>query len=126
MGAPEKYTVPQMEAALRQTRGLLTLAAERLGASYNTVKRYVDRSPTLQAVVEESRERRVDMAELKLDEMIKNGEPWAVQMTLRTLGRSRGYVERQEHEVTGKDGKDLTFTIRIDRANSGEEQLGNG
>jgi hypothetical protein len=31
-----------------------------------------------------------------------NGEPWAVAMVLKTIGKSRGYVERQE--VTGADG----------------------
>ena len=35
-----------------------------------------------------------------------NGEPWAVAMVLKTIGKHRGYVERQE--VTGADGGSIT------------------
>jgi hypothetical protein len=44
----------------------------------------------------------VDTAELKLRQAVINGEAWAVLFALRTKGKERGYVERQE--VTGKDG----------------------
>lgn len=109
MGAPKKYTVAQIEEALRQTMGAITLAAERLGASYNTVRRYVDRSPNLQKLIEHYRERRVDKAELKLEQALTNGEPWAISLVLKTLGRNRGYVERKE--ITGAEGDDVTIRV---------------
>ena len=104
MGAYRKYTNAEVEAALRQTLGAITLAAEQLGASHNTVSRYVERSPKLQALISHYRERRVDKAELKLEQAISNGEPWAIALTLRTLGRNRGYVERQEVRL-GQDAE---------------------
>jgi hypothetical protein len=105
MGAPEKYTVKQIEIELKRTYGAITLAAENLDCAYNTIRRYVDKSPRLQKLIEHYRERRVDKAELKLEQAIANGEPWAIALTLKTLGKKRGFVERQE--VTGKDGDDL-------------------
>jgi hypothetical protein len=36
------------------------------------------------------------MAEAKLMQAVDKGEQWAITMILRTLGRERGYVERQE------------------------------
>ncbi len=43
--------------------------------------------------MEESREFQLDEADFQLQNAVKNGEPWAVQFTLRTLGRDRGYGE---------------------------------
>lgn len=109
MGAPEKYTVEQIEAAMHRKRGLLTLVAEDMGASYTTIKKYVDRSPRLQAVREFYSERRVDTAELALDNALLAGEAWAIALVLKTKGKSRGYVERQE--VSGPDGKEVLVKV---------------
>lgn len=109
MGAPEKLTIKQIEAELKITHGAITLAAENLGVVYNTVRRYVDKSPTLQDLIIHYREMKVDKAELKLEQAIQNGEPWAIALTVKTLGKRRGYIERQE--ITGKDGDALTVTL---------------
>ena len=102
MARPEKYTVDQMALALRNTLGCPYIAAERLGCTYNTVKRYVDKSPKLQRLIAHYRQRRADKAELKLEQALDRGEPWAILFVLRTQGRDRGYVERTE--VTGANG----------------------
>jgi hypothetical protein len=44
----------------------------------------------------------VDLAELKLWQSIQNGEAWGIAFCLKTLGKDRGYVERQE--VSGQGG----------------------
>ena len=118
MGAPEKYTVEQIEAAMHRKRAMLTLVAEDLGASYATIRKYVDRSPRLQAIRAFYREKRVDTAELALDNAVLNGEAWAISLVLKTLGKSRGYVERQE--VSGS----LTVTtFTADDAAAAEARL---
>lgn len=114
MARPRKYKISQIEEALHATHGAITLAADLLGSSYNTIRAYVDRSPTLQDILAHYREGRVDKAELKLEQAIQNGEPWAISLTLRTLGRNRGYVERQE--VANPDGKE--FRIKVIRNGS--------
>lgn len=108
MGAPEKYTVAQIEAELKKTLGAISLTAENMGASYNTIQRYVDKSPKLQNLIAHYRERKVDKAELALEKAIGNGEPWAVSLTLKTLGKHRGYVERVEQDLN-PDGKDVVI-----------------
>jgi hypothetical protein len=45
------------------------------------------------------------------------GEPWAVQFRLRTKGKGRGYVERVQQEVSGKDGEPLQVVIKYADAN---------
>lgn len=51
----------------------------------------------------------IDISEQKLRAAVMNGEPWAVAMVLKTLGKSRGYVERAER--TGADGGPLQVGI---------------
>jgi hypothetical protein len=62
----------------------------------------MEKVPAMKQAVEDARGEVVDYAEQKLRLAVLNGEPWAIGMTLKTIGKSRGYVERQE--VTGADG----------------------
>ena len=50
------------------------------------------------------------MAELKLDAAVQAGEPWAIAFLLKTVGRKRGYVQRQE--ITGADGQPVVDLAR--------------
>ena len=111
MGDKQKFTAEQVVKALDETRGAKWLAAEKLGCTEETIRNYEKRYATVRQAATKYRGRRVDVAELKLDQAIMNGEQWAVLFALRTLGKDRGYVERQE--VTGKDGE--AFVIEIKR-----------
>ena len=92
----EKYALPAIEAALRKHKGMIARAARALRCTPQTIRNYLKRHPTLAAVVAEERELIVDVAELKLHEAVRRGEPWAVCFTLKCLGKDRGYLERQE------------------------------
>ena len=100
--ARQRYTVEQIIAALKDSKGLIYLAARRLGCHHSTVVRYADKYPKIRETINACRETRIDVAESKLDEAVERGEAWAVCFTLKTIGKPRGYVERQE--LTGKDG----------------------
>lgn len=101
--AVERYTTQQMINAIRQTRGLVTVAARMLGCDPNTVRNYIRRHPTVAQALEEERERMTDLAELALFNRIQAQDAWAVCFYLKTQGKGRGYVERQE--ITGKEGE---------------------
>lgn len=96
-----RYTKDQIATALTRTKGMITLAAQSLGCDPTTVRNYLARYPELQTVLSDERERMTDMTELKLYEAIQNREGWAITLYLKTQGKSRGYVERQE--ITGAD-----------------------
>ena len=51
----------------------------------------------------------VDLAEQKLWESIQNGEAWGITLCLKTIGKDRGYVERQE--FTGENSGPLTLRV---------------
>ena len=98
----EKYTANQMIEALREKHGNLSAAARFLGCSRNTISRYIDLYPTVKAVADEERETLIDFAENQLFKQVQDGNITAIIFTLKTIGKLRGYVERQE--VTGAEG----------------------
>jgi len=98
----ERYTAAQIIEALKATKGMVYLAADRLGCSHQTVYNYIERYPTIKNEWDAQNGKMGDTAELKLYQAIINGEPWAVAFYLKTKGKTRGYVERSE--VTGADG----------------------
>ena len=98
----EKYTANQMIETLREKHGNLSAAARFLGCSRNTISRYIDLYPTVKAVADEERETLIDFAENQLFKQVQDGNITAIIFTLKTIGKLRGYVERQE--VTGADG----------------------
>lgn len=110
MAKIEQYTVGQVEQALIATKGLLSLAAERLGCSRECVRQYTLRHEHLMQVRDEARSRLVDSAEMALESAINNQAGWAVCFTLKTLGKDRGYIERSE--VTGSNGGAVEVTVK--------------
>ena len=87
--------------ALRETNGLISLAAKRIPCSHSTIYTRAKKVKRVQEVIDECRGELVDYGELALRRAVVNGEPWAVGLVLKTLGRDRGYVERTELEHSG-------------------------
>lgn len=95
-------------AALRETNGLVSLAAKRVPCSHSTIHTRRKHVKAVQDVIDECRSELVDYGELALRKAIIAGEPWAVGFVLKTLGKIRGYVERQE--ITGAEGGSIVVT----------------
>jgi len=91
--------------ALKETKGLLTMAAHKAGVSYSTVKRYAAEFQSVKDAVHEAKESMVDFTESKLFEKIKNGDTVSIIFYLKTQGKGRGYTERQEVEHSGNIGR---------------------
>jgi len=103
-----QYPAATIAEALVKTRGNVTAAARAIGCNRETVRRAVDRFDTCREAVERGREERVDVAETALDKALDAGEPWAVALTLKTIGKARGYTERSEQVIT-----DTRETVRV-------------
>jgi hypothetical protein len=116
-----RYTKDQIATALTRTKGMITLAAQSLGCDPTTVRNYLARYPELQTVLSDERERMTDMTELKLYEAIQNREGWAITLYLKTQGKSRGYVERQE--LTGANGGPIATTTQPDYSKLSTDEL---
>jgi hypothetical protein len=101
--AAERFTQAQVIAALKATKGMITVAARHLQCSPTTVENYINRYEAVREARRLEREAFLDVGELALMKAVQGGEAWAVCFLLKTQGKSRGYVERTE--VTGADGR---------------------
>jgi hypothetical protein len=100
-----QLTVEKVQEALESCSGNISFAARKLGCARRTLYYKIQASPTLKAALEDARETALDNAESALQSAVLAKEAWAVCFTLKTIGKGRGYVER--NEVTGANGKDF-------------------
>ena len=103
--AKERVPTERIIECLRETNGLVSLAAKRVPCSQSTINTRRKRVKAVEDVIRECRGELVDFGELALRRAVVAGEPWAVGLVLKTLGKDRGYIERQE--ITGADGGDI-------------------
>ena len=87
--------------AIKQSDGLLTDAAKKAHVGYTTLWRYTKDYPSVEQAVKEAKETMLDFAESKLYVNIKAGDNTAIIFFLKTQGKARGYIERQEIEHSG-------------------------
>ena len=104
-----EQTAQRIITALGECNGLLTLAARKAGVSYTTVKRYALEMPSVRQAVNDAKESMLDFTEGKLFQKIKAGDNIAILFYLKTQGKARGYIERQE--FTGEGGKPIEVNI---------------
>lgn len=91
----EKFEVETVCEAIRSANGMLSVAARMLGCDRRTVHNYRDRHAEVAEAIADSREAILDLCEQRLVEKIDEGDMRAILFTLKTLGASRGYIERQ-------------------------------
>src|SRR3972149_4341127 len=105
----EKYTSEQIIAAIKAVDGLVYLAARKLGCGPKTIYNRAKKTQAIQQAIEDSRGELVDIAEQKMRAAVMDREPWAVALVVHTLGKNRGYVEREEH--TGAWGGPIAHRV---------------
>lgn len=121
----KKPSIEQFTHAANACGGILSDIAANFSVTRQTVYNWCEEDTEFKRALEDSRERFVDLAESNLRKLVagvpaiekdENGEKrfagWierpsetAIIFTLKTRGKKRGYIERQE--VTGADGADL-------------------
>ena len=92
-----------MLEALERSLGIVTTACNAVG---------VGRTTHYRDAVKGIENRTLDFAESHLHKLIKEGNPAATIFFLKTKGKARGYVERQEIEVAEK--KPLSWFVSDD------------
>lgn len=91
--------------AYKKSLGNITLACENVGIDRGTYYNWIERDEAFRAEVEAANEVSIDFVENSLMKQIKEGNTTATIFYLKTKGKHRGYVERQE--MTGRDGSAL-------------------
>ena len=99
MAGTQKYSAERVATALEESKGMVSVAAKKLGCHPDTVRNYARRYQSVSKALEEAREGMLDAAELALYGAVVRGEAWAVCFYLKTQAKDRGYVEKQQVEV---------------------------
>ncbi len=110
-----KLTATAVEEKLREYNGNMAAVGRALGVTRVSVFQFVQRHPTLQQVMLDCRETRVDTAESALDRAVLNGEGWSISLTLKTIGKNRGYVEQTETIHSGAIQAEVTQILVSNR-----------
>ena len=98
--------------ALEASLNNITKAAEKVGITRQTHYNWLEADHEYKKAAESIDDVKLDFVEEKLKDRIMDGDTTAIIFYLKTKGKRRGYIERQE--LTGADGKDLnTYTVEV-------------
>lgn len=103
-----------MIEALQQSLGIVTDACRVVGIARQTHYRWMQEDAEYKEAVDDINEIALDYAESKLYKAIEKGEVTANIFYLKTKGKKRGYIERQEIDNTLKVEGKPTIKIEFD------------
>ena len=90
--------------ALEKTLGVVTSACKIVGIARSTHYNWYDNDRDYRDAVDDISNIALDFAESKLHEMIKDKDTTATIFYLKTKGKKRGYIERNEIDHNGQIG----------------------
>ena len=105
--------------ALEKSLGVVTTACKQVGIGRTTFYNYYNEDKQFAKKVDDIENVALDFAESQLHKQIQDGSTAATIFLLKTRGKKRGYVERQE--ITGADGIPKDVKIEIIDANKDRE-----
>lgn len=103
MGRKKSVSVAQVRPLIQTHMGNVSAIARALGVRRSTVYARIAESPDLRGLIEDEREKLLDIAESVLANKVMAGDNDMLKFFLRTQGKKRGYSERSEvhAEVVG-------------------------
>tara|TARA_R110000744_G_scaffold275082_1_gene388046 strand:+ start:4508 stop:4912 length:405 start_codon:yes stop_codon:yes gene_type:complete len=105
MGATKNKTVQdkkKMLIALEKTLGIVTTACKKTGVSRTQYYIWLNEDKEFKKQVDAVEGIAIDFAESKLLENIKEQKETSIIFYLKTKGKKRGYIEKQEIDHTTK------------------------
>ena len=91
-----------MLEALEKSLNIVSTACKVVGISRQTHYDWLKKDDDYRKAVDALQDGVLDFAESHLYKLVKEGNPAATIFLLKTRGKSRGYIERQEIEVQEK------------------------
>jgi len=89
--------------AIPGSYGIVSDIAKRAKIDRKTVYNWINKDDKLAELFISERENLLDLAEIKLVEKIKTGSESMIALVLKTLGKSRGYVEGKAYDPALED-----------------------
>lgn len=121
MSGRNQYKAEKFIDAIKDSGGIVSTIAKRVGCDWHTAKKYIDTYATVTQAYQDECERVLDLAESKTIEMINEKDGTMIRYYLSTKGKHRGYTEKQQIEHTGKDGGPIEQ--KVDLSTLTDDQL---
>ena len=102
MSANPKIEKEALKRAINNYKGNVSDIAQSFGCTRQTIYNHLKDDEKMWTLLHDARETIIDLAESKLVKLIEQENVPAVMFALRTIGRSRGYVEKTEIDQTQK------------------------
>ena len=96
MNKSEQLKKEQLLEALVKSLGIVSTACLNVGVSRTTYYKYYNEDKDFQTLIDDISDVAIDFAESKLFDLMREGNPTAIIFYLKTKGKKRGYVEKQE------------------------------
>lgn len=114
---PRAKNKEKMLKALLLYGSIVYKACEFTGISRYTHYKWLQDDKEYASKVDDIKEKRIDMYEEALDNLRDEGNPHAITFALKTIGKNRGYVEKQEIEHSG------SFNVEINLVEKSVEEI---
>ena len=96
MNKSEQLKKEQLLTGLEKSLGIVSTACEGVGISRTTYYKYYNEDKDFKKLVDSISDIALDCAESQLFELIKEKNVTAIIFYLKTKGKKRGYIEKQE------------------------------
>lgn len=93
-----KITEEKFKSAVKDSGGIITLIAQRLGVTRKALYEYIEKKE-FQSLINDEKESILDLAESKLLNKLNKDVDWAIKFILTTRGKHRGYIENITNEI---------------------------
>ena len=104
-----------MIQALEKTLGVVSSAARIVGIERKTHYNWLETDEAYKLAVKSIEDVAIDFAESQLHKQIKKGSTPATVFHLKTKGKRRGYIEKQELDINAEI-KPINITLQIDES----------
>lgn len=110
-----------MIEALQSTLGIVTSACKIVGMDRTAHYKWLKENEEYKNAVEDIDNIAIDFAESKLHSNIKDGDTTSIIFFLKTKGKRRGYIERQDIDVT-TNGENINQITIFELPDNGRDE----
>ena len=108
-----EHTKKALLDALEKSLGVVTTACKKVGVGRTTYYEWYNNDPEFKDKVDELKNVALDFAESQLHKQIQDNSTSATIFYLKTQGKKRGYVERQELDLSSGNEQINKIEIEI-------------
>ena len=95
--------------ALKNNNGNISEACQSINIGRRTYYSWIEKDESFKQDAEDAQESLIDLAESKLVENIKDNDNTSIIFFLKTKGKKRGYIEKQEVDTTIRPISEIEF-----------------